>query len=113
MRMATSERWKDRNGDRQERTEWHTVVLFGKRAEALVQFLGKGDRIYVEGSLQTRTWEDKDGAKRYSTEVKARDIKFQNPPRDRGHAQHRTERAPKSYGASGTQAALADDDIPF
>ncbi|MBK1699760.1 single-stranded DNA-binding protein [Thiococcus pfennigii] len=70
VRMATSERWRDRNtGEPQERTEWHRVVFFGKVAEIVQQYLRKGSKIYVEGKLQTRKWQDQSGQDRYSTEV--------------------------------------------
>src|SRR5215207_7654063 len=71
LNMATTEVWTDRNGQRQEKTEWHRVVLWGKQAESLQEYLTKGKQIYVEGRLQTRQWDDKDGNKRYTTEVKA------------------------------------------
>jgi single-strand DNA-binding protein len=71
LNMATTEVWTDRNGQRQEKTEWHRVVLWGKQAESLQEYLTKGKQIYVEGRLQTRQWDDKDGNKRYTTEIKA------------------------------------------
>ncbi|MGD8375789.1 MAG: single-stranded DNA-binding protein [Acidobacteriota bacterium] len=70
LNLATNEVFNDRNGQRQERTEWHRVVVWGKQAEIAKEYLSKGRQIYVEGSLQTRQWEDKDGNKRYTTEVK-------------------------------------------
>jgi single-strand DNA-binding protein len=74
MRVATSESYLDRNKVRQERTEWHSVVLWGKRAEALGRFLTKGSRIFVEGSLRTSSYDDRDGNKRYKTEVVANNV---------------------------------------
>jgi single-strand DNA-binding protein len=74
MRLATSETYLDRNRVRQEKTEWHNVVIWGKRAEALSKFLGKGARLFVEGSLRTSSYEDRDGNKRYRTEVIASNI---------------------------------------
>lgn len=71
LNMATSERYKDGNGEYQERTEWHRVVAWGRLAEICQQYLHKGSLIYVEGPLQTRQWEDNQGQKRYTTEVKA------------------------------------------
>ncbi|MGF1467065.1 MAG: single-stranded DNA-binding protein [Sandaracinaceae bacterium] len=76
LRLATTERYMTRGGERQERTEWHTVVFFGNRAEALNKFLGKGQTVYVEGRVQTRSWEDKEGQKRYTTEVVAQQLLF-------------------------------------
>src|SRR6516164_8039698 len=70
INMATTEVWNDKSGQRQERTEWHRVVLWGKSAESLAEYLTKGKQIYVEGRLQTRQWDDKDGNKRYTTEIR-------------------------------------------
>lgn len=70
LSIATSERWKDKSGERQERTEWHRVVIFNEKiGEVAERFLGKGDSVYLEGALQTRKWTDKSGQERYSTEV--------------------------------------------
>ena len=70
LRIATTDVWKDKNGDKQEQTEWHTVAFFGKTAEVAKQYLKKGSQIYVEGSLRTRKWQDRDGNDRYTTEVR-------------------------------------------
>ena len=70
INMATTEVWNDKGGQRQEKTEWHRVVLWGKSAESLAEYLTKGKQIYVEGRLQTRQWDDKDGNKRYTTEIR-------------------------------------------
>src|SRR5436190_11248223 len=70
INMATTEVWNDKAGQRQEKTEWHRVVLWGKPAESLTEYLTKGKQIYVEGRLQTRQWDDKDGNKRYTTEIR-------------------------------------------
>ncbi|ELU16561.1 hypothetical protein CAPTEDRAFT_121698 [Capitella teleta] len=70
LSLATSEAWKDKNtGQQQEKTEWHRVVIFGKLAEIAQQYLNKGSKVYIEGKLQTRKWQDKDGQDRYTTEV--------------------------------------------
>lgn len=74
LRLATSETYLDRNKVRQERTEWHSVVVWGKRAEALAKFLAKGSRIFIEGGLRTSSYDDKDGNKRYKTEIVAQNI---------------------------------------
>lgn len=74
LRLATSETYLDRNRVRQERTEWHNVVVWGKRAEALGKFLTKGSRIFVEGGLRTSSYDDRDGNKRYRTEIVANNI---------------------------------------
>src|SRR3982750_2418473 len=70
INMATTEVWNDKAGQKQEKTEWHRVVLWGKSAETLSEYLTKGKQIYVEGRLQTRQWDDKDGNKRYTTEIR-------------------------------------------
>ena len=75
LRLATNDSWIDKNGQQQERTEWHSVVVWGKSAEACGKYLQKGRTVYVEGRLQTREWE-KDGVKRYTTEVIANDVQF-------------------------------------
>jgi single-strand DNA-binding protein len=71
LRIATSEQWKDKSGEKQEKTEWHTVVLFGRQAEIAGEYLKKGRSVYIEGRLQTRKWTDKEGVEKYSTEVVA------------------------------------------
>ena len=71
LNIATSDSWKDAQGERQERTEWHRVVAWDKLAEIAKEYLAKGKQVYIEGRLQTRSWEDKDGHKRYTTEVRA------------------------------------------
>jgi single-strand DNA-binding protein len=76
MRVATSESWNDKNGQRQERTEWHRIVVWGKRAEVCSKYLSKGRQVYIEGRIQTRTYDDKDGNKRYITEIIAADVQF-------------------------------------
>ncbi len=84
MRLATTERYGNKAGERQERTEWHTVIVWGNRAEALNKILHKGKTIYVEGRLQTRQWEDKDGGKRSTTEIVANQILLFGGPRGEG-----------------------------
>lgn len=76
LRLATNESWTDKSGQKQERTEWHRVVVWGKLAELCKKFLSKGRQAYVEGRLRTRSWDDKDGNKRYTTEIIANDIQF-------------------------------------
>jgi len=69
LNIATSEQWKDKNGEKQEKTEWHRVVLFGRQAEIAGEYLKKGRSVYIEGRLQTRKYTDKDGVEKYSTEI--------------------------------------------
>jgi single-strand DNA-binding protein len=74
--VATSEKFKDRNGQQQEQTEWHRIVVFGRLAEICEQYLKKGSHVYVAGRLQTRQWEDQNGNKQYTTEIVAREMKM-------------------------------------
>jgi single-strand DNA-binding protein len=74
--MATSESWTDKSGQKQEKTEWHRVVVWGKLSELCNQYLAKGRQCFVEGSLQTRSWEDQNGNKKYTTEINAKNVQF-------------------------------------
>ena len=76
LRIATNEVWTDQSGERQERTEWHTVVVWGRQAENCNQYLKKGRSVYIEGRLSTRKWQDKEGKDRYSTEIVADRVQF-------------------------------------
>lgn len=85
--MATSEAWTDKSGQKQERTEWHRVVVWGKMGELCNQYLSKGRQALIEGSLQTRSWEAKDGSKRYTTEIVAKNVQFIGGRADAGAGQ--------------------------
>lgn len=74
--IATSENWTDKSGERQERTEWHRIVAWGKTGELCAQYLSKGRTVYIEGRIQTREWEDKEGQKRTTTEINAQNVTF-------------------------------------
>ena len=104
--LATSESWKDKNsGQKQEKTEWHRVVFFGRLGEIVGEYLKKGSSVYVEGKLTTRKWQDKDGKDRYTTEIVAREMQMLG-----GKGEAKPQQAPAQ------KAALADDfddDIPF
>ena len=121
FRVATNESWNDKNGQRQERTEWHRIVVWGKRAEVCSKYLSKGRSVYVEGRIQTRTYDDKDGNKRYITEIVAQDVQFLGGGgRDGARDNRGSEPPPPSddfagygNGASGGTAGGPDDDIPF
>ena len=116
LNLATTEVWNDRNNQRQEKTEWHRVVLWGKPAESLQEYLTKGKQIYVEGRLQTRQWDDKDGNKRYTTEIKADRVTLlggggggrSSASMDRGSSQ-----APGGNADEPPMEPITDDDIPF
>src|SRR3989338_1068547 len=82
--VATNENWTDKSGQKQERTEWHRVVVWGKLAELCGQYLAKGRQVYLEGRLQTRSWDDKEGVKRYTTEIVAQTVQFLGGPREKG-----------------------------
>ncbi|HTT02512.1 MAG TPA: single-stranded DNA-binding protein [Steroidobacteraceae bacterium] len=121
LRLATSESWKDRqSGEQQERTEWHRVAIFGRLAEVAGEYLHKGSQVYIEGSLRTRKWQDKQGNERYTTEIVASDMQMlggrggggaggaggaAEPPRERGESVE-----PLS---TSTERDEFDDDIPF
>lgn len=121
--LATSEQFKDRDGNKQERTEWHRVVLFGRTAEVAGEYLRKGGMAYIEGRLQTRKWTDKDGQERYTTEIVG--DRMQLLGSGGGGAAHSEEQpdydsaqtsSRPSAGASKGPAPLQDDfedDIPF
>lgn len=118
--VATSESWKDKDsGQRQERTEWHRIVFFGKLAEIAGEFLKKGAKVYIEGSLRTRSYE-KDGQKHYATEIVASDMQMLDSrgngagPTHRGDDSGQDERPRAACMAPAQQtAADFDDDIPF
>jgi single-strand DNA-binding protein len=82
--LATSENWTDKTGERAERTEWHRIVAWGRTGELCAQYLSKGRTVYVEGRLQTRDWEDREGNKRSTTEVNAQTVQFLGGPRGSG-----------------------------
>lgn len=79
FKVATTEKWKDKNGEWQEQTEWHPVVAWRKLGEICGQYLAKGSRVYIEGKLQTRKWQDKDGNDRHTTEIVAKEMKMLSP----------------------------------
>ena len=108
FRMATSETWTDANGEKQERTEWHSIVAWRKLAEICGEYLKKGSQVYIEGRLQTRSWEGQDGVKRYSTEVVARDMQML------GGKPGGAAAAPEAYEESPPpEVPEEDDDLPF
>ena len=116
--IATTETWVDKTNERQERTEWHKIVCWGKLAELAAQYLNKGDKVYIEGKLKTSTWEDGEGAKRYTTEVVAAEFEsFAPRPEKKGPPNGRVI---TSFGAAGDEPqeetpaeAPPTDDLPF
>jgi single-strand DNA-binding protein len=113
LNMATTEVWNDKAGQRQEKTEWHRVVLWGKTAESLAEYLTKGKQIYVEGRLQTRQWDDKDGNKRYTTEIRSDRVVLLSSGGGRGAPVDRGETPGGHAPAQEPSEPLTDDDIPF
>ena len=120
LNLATTEVWNDKGGQRQEKTEWHRIVLWGKQAESLQEYLTKGKQIYVEGRLQTRQWDDKDGNKRYTTEIKADRITLLGgggggARSGGGGGAEYSGRAAASGGGMDEPPVepITDDDIPF
>jgi single-strand DNA-binding protein len=109
--IATDESYKNKEGEKIKKTEWHNLVVWGKSVENFVQpYLHKGDLIYVEGKLQTRTWDDKDGNKKYTTEIVVSDIKGIVT----GNAEAKPAPAAKAQAKPAAAApAIADEDIPF
>ena len=112
LRLATSETWKDKQGERQERTEWHRVVLFKRLAEIAGEYLHKGSKVYLEGRLQTRKWQDKDGQERYTTEIIANDLQMLDARGGDAPPANAPQRA-QPEAASAAANADFDDDIPF
>ncbi len=111
--VATTDRWNDKSGERQERTEWHTIVVWGQQAENWATYLSKGRPVYIEGSLRTRQWDDKEGVKRYTTEVVAQRVQFLGSPTGRNGA---TTQQPTDAVAANTtpfNAGSGPDDVPF
>ena len=124
--LATSETWTDKSGERVERTEWHRIVVWGKTGEMCAQYLSKGRTVYVEGRIQTREWEDKDGNKRYTTEINAQTVNFIGPRTGGGGGEPTvgdsggggrggapSGGAPSGGGPTGDSGPPMDDDIPF
>jgi single-strand DNA-binding protein len=130
LRVATSESWRDKQtGEQQERTEWHRVALFGRLAEVAGEYLRKGSQVYIEGSLRTRKWQDKQGNERYSTEIVGNDLQMlggrggagagagmssgSGAAESRGGAPSFAEESGTGTGGGTSRSEEFDDDIPF
>lgn len=107
--MATSENYKDKDGQKQERTEWHKIVAFGKLAEICGEYLAKGKQVYIEGRIQTRSWDDKDGNKKYMTEIVANTMQMLGKP-DAATSPSQTTAAESS---SAQEPSVVEEDVPF
>ena len=117
FRIATSERWKGKDGQMQEQTEWHNIVAWDKLAEICGEYLHKGMRVYIEGKLQTRKWQDKDGHDRWTTEIIARDMKMLTPKGgDSGAGYYSSDPGPAASGPPGGydySGSNTGSDVPF
>ena len=122
--VATTDKWKDKNGEMQEKTEWHRVAFFGKLAEIAGEYLKKGSQVYVEGRLQTRKWQDKEGNDKYTTEIVAQQMQMLGSRQGMGGAGAEREASAEREGAAAKGAAKPaakaggkfddfEDDIPF
>jgi single-strand DNA-binding protein len=112
FRLATTERWKGQDGQMQESTEWHRIVAWGKLAEICGEYLSKGSKVYIEGKIQTRKWQDQSGSDKYTTEIIARDMKMLSPKGtgaqggSGGYQEPPYPEPPQGFGGTG-------DDVPF
>lgn len=113
LSLATSENWTSKDGQKQERTEWHRIVVWGKQAENCSKHLSKGRQIYVEGRLQTRQWEDQQGQKRYTTEIIATTVQFLSAPThsNAGNDQYASQGGSQDFGPEPSFDSA--DEIPF
>lgn len=118
--LATSENWKDKSGEKQERTEWHNLVFYRRLAEIAGEYLKKGSQIYVEGKLQTRKWQDKEGKDRYTTEIVVNEMQMLGSKSSGGGSFEVVEDRPASSAPAKAAPAAGknsfdnfDDDIPF
>ena len=115
--LATTERWSDKSGERKDRTEWHNIVAWGKLADLANQYLKKGRSVYIEGRITNRSWDDKDGNKRYKTEIVANQIQFLGSPGDTGSSSvSSTEPADEAIDSADSvfePEPVVEDDLPF
>lgn len=112
--VATNESWKDKDGNKQERVEWHRIVVWGKTAENCGKYLSKGRQVYIEGRIQTRNYDDKDGVKRYITEIVADRVDFLGGgDKDEGRGGGGGSRSDRGRNDGPPPSSAPDDDIPF
>ena len=114
--LATDEFWNDQSGERQRRTEWHRIVVWSRLAEICQKYLRKGSLIYIEGRIQTREWDDRDGNRRRTTEIVAREMKMLGPRSDEmgmGPTGERPGSGPMEPSQPSPEVEITDDDIPF
>lgn len=113
VRLATNDAWTDKSGQKQERTEWHRVVIWGRSAENVAKYMTKGRSLYVEGHLQTREWTDKEGVKRYTTEIVAERIQFLGSKPEGVPSKGDYPPPPNDDDAPSGDSSFSDDDLPF
>jgi len=111
LRIATTEKWTDKSGQKQEATEWHRVVVWGKQAEIVGQYLTKGRQVYIEGRIRTRQWQDQQGQKRYTTEIVAQNVQMLGGRGERSEEAGAT--IPPDDSMANDFGGGPDDDIPF
>jgi len=118
--IATTEFWNDQEGNRQERTEWHNIIVWGKQGETCAQYLAKGRQVFIEGSIRSRSYDDKSGTKRYITEIIAQRVRFLGggggtriAPEAEGESSGEPVSGEQSPPSSGEHSPPSDDDIPF
>jgi len=113
LSVATSETWKDKNtGEKKEQTDWHRVIFFGPIASVCEKYLVKGSKVYIEGSIHTKKWQDKNGQDKYTTEIKGREMKMLGSPKNQAAPQQNNQQAPP-VAQSGYSAEDFDKEIPF
>jgi len=110
--LATSEKWRDKDGVMQDRTEWHNIVVWGRQAEIAKEYLAKGRPVYLEGRIQNRSWEDKDGNKRYITEIVVQRLQFLGSRDQSAAPAHAAAGAPPE-APPAADLSSEDDDLPF
>ncbi|KMQ51915.1 Single-stranded DNA-binding protein [Chitinispirillum alkaliphilum] len=114
--LATTERWSDKNGQRQDRTEWHNIVVWGRLAELVNQYLKKGRTCYIEGRISTRSWDDKDGNKKYRTEIVANSVEFLNTSAGNSAGQSSPDMSysePVPQSNNHASEPMSEEDLPF
>ena len=112
LSVATSEKWTDKSGEKQEKTEWHRVVVWKKQAENCNQYLAKGRQVLVEGKLETRSWDDKDGNKRYTTEITASNVQFIGE-KNSNYSSDQESEPQENASPIKTDEMFTHDDLPF
>lgn len=111
--VATTEKWKGKDGNSQERTEWHRIVVFDRLAQACGEYLAKGSPVYVEGYIRTRSWDDREGNKRYTTEIVGRTVQFLSNKGEKKQDTRPASSGEDDFNYDNSETGLTDDDVPF